>query len=491
MVALNLRAWIFLPVFGIACIASLAYVYSRPAVYLSTARLQIGAPEESADPISPAQTLISGTLLEKIAQRQGAIHPAALQEMLSAAPVSGTNLIELRAEGGERELLPRLLNVWIDVYRQGPGEVREAPSTAALDETRATVRQLQETLASRRRDIEAFRGTYDTASLERDESQAMVRLNGLNAALNDARVREVNAEARLNAMRESMAAGRAVRPPGERANTAELEKRALDLRERMKVTEQDYTPKYLAIDPGYKAARADLARLELQIEREQQSGAQQALRLAEEEMASARQAVLRVQTELAARKQEMQALSERIAEHTALVNELARVEEIYNAGNQRLAQLEVVKKATGPKVTVVDPPSVPDRPVYPDYASDAMLGVAGSGVVGLLAAWLFGSFRRTGMSRSTPLVPKSVETLRRVLSSAEVDALLAAAGPDSVPVIAALLGGRTAPADAPSAGQVESLIVRAARAANLASPAEVTAEVLRYTFVAHQMRQRG
>lgn len=519
MGALNLRARIFLPVFGIACLASLAYVFSRPAVYLSTARLQIEAPQDSPGLFSESLTLISGTLLEQVAQRQGGLHPAALREMLSAVPVSGSNVIELRAEGGERELLPRILSAWIEVYRQSHVEVRDQSSTAALDELRSTVRQLQENLATKRRGIEAFRSKHDIVSVERDENQSMARLKGLNTALNDARTREVNAEARLNAMRESAAAGRAVRPPGEKANIAELEKRALDLREKMKVLEQDYTPQYLAIDTGYKAMRANLTRLEQQIEREQQTGAQQAMQAAEDEAAGARQTILRLQTELAARKQEVQEFSARFAEHTALANELVRLEDAHNAENVRLAQFEMGSKATGPTLMVISQPSLPDRPVHPDYARDALLGVAGSGVFGLFAVWFVEFFRRSGVPQPAPpaqpiiqiaiapgaiaealfpaqgapapRLPEAAARLPRELSAAEVDALLAAAAPDRQPLIAALLGGRASPADALSAAEIDTLIADAAGAADLANPAEVTAEVLRYTFIAHQIRQRN
>src|SRR5688500_1288523 len=39
----NLRMWVFFPLFLIACSASVVYVFARPAIYLSTARLQLEA----------------------------------------------------------------------------------------------------------------------------------------------------------------------------------------------------------------------------------------------------------------------------------------------------------------------------------------------------------------------------------------------------------------------------------------------------------------
>jgi len=47
----------------------------------------------------------------------------------------------------------------------------------------------------------------------------------------------------------------------------------------MKDFENDYTPQYLALDPKYKALRANLSRLEKQIETAQQTSAQQALQV--------------------------------------------------------------------------------------------------------------------------------------------------------------------------------------------------------------------
>ena len=348
--------------FVIACLASLAYVFSRPAVYLSSARLQFDPPQgerrndkadNSPNLLNAAQTLTGRGLFGDVMQRLAASGPVAsgaiasvdaLQGMLSALPVSGTNVIELRAEGSERELLPRILEAWIDVYLRSNVKAYDQSATAALEEVRGVVQQLQEGLVIKRREIEAFRKKFDIISLERDDNQSVARLKGLNAALNDARSREANAEARLNAMRESVAAGKTVQLPGDKAIIADLERRAIDLRDRMKDLESDFTQQFLALDKGYKAMRANLARLEQQIERERQKSAQQAMQVAEDELTSARQTALRLQKELAARKQEVQEFTARFAEHSALANELRRLEEAYNSRKERLKQLEMEQR---------------------------------------------------------------------------------------------------------------------------------------------------
>lgn len=525
--------------FVIACLASLAYVFSRPAVYLSSARLQFDPPQgerrndkadNSPNLLNAAQTLTGRGLFGDVMQRLAASGPVApgaiasvdaLQGMLSALPVSGTNVIELRAEGSERELLPRILEAWIDVYLRSNVKAYDQSATAALEEVRGVVQQLQEGLVIKRREIEAFRKKFDIISLERDDNQSVARLKGLNAALNDARSREANAEARLNAMRESVAAGKTVQLPGDKAIIADLERRAIDLRDRMKDLESDFTQRYLAADKGYKAMGANLARLEQQIERERQKSAQQAMQVAEDELMSARQTALRLQKELAARKQEVQEFTARFAEHSALANELRRLEEGYNSRKERLQQLEMEQKAAGPKVTVLSEPSIPDRALRPDYSRDALIGVAGSGVLGLLAVWFVEFFRRSGVPQPlppgqpiiqiaiapgaisaaltsaigahAPRLPETVARLQRVLSGPEVDALLSAAPPESRPVIAALLSGRAPPSDsqgAPvSSADLQELVARAASDAGLENPAEVTTDVLRQTYLGYLVRQ--
>jgi len=495
-------------VFAIACLASLAYVFSRPAVYVSSARLQIEAPpgngrlrldalpsasriQNDARPgqrdsdrgdnapglLTEAQALTSGALLDKIVQqleRSGSsaadsIGSAdALRRMLSAVPVAGTNVIELRGEGGNREVLPKILSAWIEVYRQSHVNAYGESSTAKVDEMRSAVEQLRQNLVAKRQAIEQFRTKSNIVSLESEQNESMAQLKCLNTALNEARSREVNAEARLNAMRDSVAAGRAVARPEDKKIIADLEDRAIDLRDSMKDLENDYSPAYLAIDPKYKSLRANLTRLEQQIERERQSSAQQTVHGAEEELASARQTVVRLQKELAGRKRGAQDFTTQFAEHSALANELRRLEESYDAAKERLTQLEIEKKGVGPTVTVLSQPSVPDHALRPDYWRDTLLAIAGAGVLGLIAVWFVEFFMRSGVLQPAPATqpifqiayapngmphavpvlgapaPRLLEAsakLPRELSGPEVHALWAAASPDARLVIAALLGG--------------------------------------------------
>src|SRR5688572_4986752 len=89
----NLRTRVFIPVFALACLTGLAYVFSRPPVYVSQARLQVEAPrgqrqeaprgqrqeadvDRSAYLLTAAQTLTSGSVLEATLEQVRGAYPS-------------------------------------------------------------------------------------------------------------------------------------------------------------------------------------------------------------------------------------------------------------------------------------------------------------------------------------------------------------------------------------------------------------------------------
>jgi polysaccharide biosynthesis transport protein len=529
--------------------------------------------------LTEVQALTSAALFEKVVQQvrkelpdttRAAVSVNTLNGMLSAVAIPGTNVIELRGEGNKHEFLARILTAWIEAYRQSHLKAHSQSAVAALEESRSADEQLRTKLAEKRRDLEQYRKRHGIVSLEREENQAMARLKSLTVALNDARTREANAEGRLNAMPEAVAAGKSLDRPNDKAIIANLETRAIDLRERITDLEQDYTPQYLALDGKHKALRANLERLEQQIERTKGASAAQAIQAGEEELTSARRTAVRLREELTTRKQEIQNFTARFAEHSALVNELKSLEDLHNSGKQRLAQLEIESKGSAPRVMVLSAPSVPERPDRPDYWRDALIVILASGALGLTAVWFVEFFKRSGIGPLEPVthpviqiaypsgqmldmnpaalgtspklqLPSSVARAPRELSIPEVRALWDAGSHDARLVIAGLFGGLTlnevaslryeqvTPDDgsirlpgttnrsmvvrAPlkrllverrrsegallvdahgeplSAADLEGLIACAACDAGLAYPTEVSAEVLRHTYVAYLIRQ--
>jgi succinoglycan biosynthesis transport protein ExoP len=127
----------FLLGFVLCSTLGLYYVLQRPAVYRASASLltvaqpdvdQPGIESDVQHVAVQRQLLLGQPLLEEVLRRlEQAANPAdaagglgidQLMPMLEVVPVPETNLVELRAEGPDPALLPRLVNTWIDVYVQ-------------------------------------------------------------------------------------------------------------------------------------------------------------------------------------------------------------------------------------------------------------------------------------------------------------------------------------------------------------------------------------
>ena len=134
------RFIIFVSVFLICALVSVAYNYSRPAIYRSSATLLTSAmtaidSESKAVDIQHVaiqkQILLGHELVAETLSRLKAANtsdtlltltPADIQKLLNVEPIAQTNLVEIQAEGRDPEFLPLLINTWIDVYLDARAE---------------------------------------------------------------------------------------------------------------------------------------------------------------------------------------------------------------------------------------------------------------------------------------------------------------------------------------------------------------------------------
>jgi uncharacterized protein involved in exopolysaccharide biosynthesis len=402
-----LRLVVFLAVFVAVAGGGVLYDYSRPATYRATSRLSVEPPAVTDDvaakaqfAVSEAQALRRSELLQLVASRlkesfgPAAIPPEELERRLSVDTIPQTSVIELRAEGADRNQLVAALVAWVDVYTGSRKDADRQDGTEAADEARHALMVAQKAVDDKRREMDSFRQRHGIVSVERDENPGAARLKGLHNSLNDASTREVNAEAKLKAVNESIGQGKGVTRASDKAAISNLELRAVDLRDRLKDLEQDFTAQYLAMDPKYKALRANLARLEQQIEQERDRSQKAALHEAQEEYSGAQRAVQRIREQAEALKQESQSFSTRFVELRRMGVELEQLQEARKSAADRLAKLETARKPAAVKIRVLSAPIAGDEPISPNYARDAMIALGAGVLLALGAVWLMDFLRR-------------------------------------------------------------------------------------------------
>jgi succinoglycan biosynthesis transport protein ExoP len=486
--AMNRRVAIFVCTLVVLATAGLAYTYSITPTYVASARIQIepgtnsDKPQESAAFVAnQVQTLTSNEMYERLVSaisRKSEFWKYSsvprLRESLSAFQLPGTNVIELQARGAERERLPELLELWAAAYIDSRGTRGTVDRELGIEDARKTVVALENRVSRKRTELDQFRRRNGIVSPEREENEVAAEMKSVTLALNDARNKAIEAESRLSTAKASMADGKPVYRAQDKASVAQMEQRLLELRQKLKDQEVNFTPQYLAMEPSVKALHANIQQLEQQIEETRRGSQQGALAEAAQDLVAAQKNVSRLQAQLAQRRDDALKFTSRFAEHKAQSNDLAQLEAQLTQAKQRLALLERNERGREPTYELLGHPAVPEKPVDPDYVlyTAGTLGLAL--IAGLLAVLLVEflnprpkpepSFqpiiqiaypalpggmpsRLAGTVATLPgsaqLLPAPHATGQRELSIAEVYALWEAATSDGRLALACLFSGLT------------------------------------------------
>lgn len=398
------RRWrLFLGVLLLATAIGVAIVYGRPPVYRAAASVLTVKPKavdmrsQEADIEHVAiqgRLLLGEELLGRLSQRltdEGEADIAGverLRAMLAVVPVPGTNLLELRADGGDPGQLQRLVNRWAESYEGFRAEEIEAATgrtTAELEDQQAG---LQGRIDAARAELRAFREANDIVSLERGENRSLAALKGLNDSLNKAREQLIAARARAIAVDEAIARGETVIPSEQKAEIARMQLVLQTARLRLADLRQRYTEAYIERDPNLKALPDEIRAME--------KGLAQTLSLAGATVRDeALQAVEAAEVSVAALEQDLteqqarvQLFTEQFKAFKGLEENLARLEALHADSLERLAQIQVGNLKKYPPIQIVEWARVPERPVYPDYERDLMIALAASLTLALFVTWL-------------------------------------------------------------------------------------------------------
>jgi uncharacterized protein involved in exopolysaccharide biosynthesis len=472
---------LFLAVLVVAGLAGLGYVFSRPPVYDSTASLIIKPP--AGDPAAAAPGLHQHALLAPAFLKRllpdlphGApVSVAGLGAMLRVEVPPQSSALALTAEGPVPDVLPAILDAWIGRYREELTASQGRDTAGATRELEDELAGLSARIESQRQGLDAFRAEHDIVSMERDENRILARLKGLSAALDRADEAEAAAAAELRTLHQAIALGKPVGPPRDERELSNLQARATDLGEQLRQLESVYTQRYLELDPKAQALRERLTLIEGQMARRRSAISQGAVAETEHELAMAREQRDALTQELQAQKKLAGNFQTRFAEHEALREELAQLEQMYRDTQQRLVEFQVAEAAQHPRVELLEPPSQPESPVRPDYWRDAGVVVAGALLLALLTVighdFLLGRERRrrgggspvfvavgsgsagAGLTAPTsgpelpaaPVAPALDQPPARELSALELQALLASGDDTARELIGMLLCGLDVP----------------------------------------------
>lgn len=388
----------------------MAFTFLRPAVYLSTATLSVSRRTTSSEQ-NPAYDTSQQDISILAVQRHLASNPSVIADvferfaeqfesgnferadgsvpdfaevtkMLSAYAVPETNLLELRAEGGQPAELTYLVQTWIDVFLAGQANAERQTAQSTSQAIEKQRNELESRVAAKRDELAAFRETYDIASIQREENRTLARLNGLTKSLAAAEEAEATATARVEALEATLKAGLPIQPSEADQVLAEMETRAAEAHAWLREREAVATSTYLDQDKRVVKVKEFVELLDRAIQERHAKLGERELSNAQLEMAAAQKTVAKLRDELAKQEQVVAEFTTRFAEHEALVEDLRQLESLHRQLQERAVQTEVVREALPPELSVTQNATIPQRPIRPDYDRDALITLG----VSLLAA---------------------------------------------------------------------------------------------------------
>lgn len=408
--AMHRRPWfhsprfiIFVAVFLVGMAVSLTYVYSRPPIYrcsatvLTTEMTAIDRDSSVADIQHVAiqkQTLLGEDIIAEILSRlkassAKAVPPqlslADIRSFLDVAPIPETNLVEIRAEGPDPELLPLLINTWIDVYFEARADEIKKLTSNTTGTLEVELAGLTDKINSARADLELFRSNNDILSSGREENETLARLNGLTASLNKALDDEVRAKANLDAVKAAIANHETVVPDQDQGSLQNLENRLQELREKLAEFDKRFTRDYLNLQPTLKVIPEQIKKLEAEIRLKHREGKGIVLIEAEKDYAAAQQTVKEIRAQLKEHKEQAAKFTSKFAEYETKKTDLDGLEKLYREMKERLVQIETSHKEKYPQVTVSNGAYLSSEPVRPNYSRDAIIAIAGTLLLALFS----------------------------------------------------------------------------------------------------------
>lgn len=434
----NRRILLFLAILALSLAASLAYVWMRAPIYESKASLLTVSPEAAENPqerstvsvhrlrtegkgmlpsinltteleasreagnsehvIMQQQILLGVPVLEATLRRLQDQDEAAelrrlnlgdLGRMLSVEVVPQTNLVELKAQGSQPKLLAPVVNAWIDAYQSLREQSTRESASRNYEFLGDEYRQLDKKIEEKREALEQFRAANDIQAQTDSEGTPMVRLKGLNDALNKAIDEAAKAKAKLKAVQAAIARGEPIMPDEEAAGLENLEKRAQELRETEKDLLSRYTSAYVQMNPQHRQVAEKLAQVESLIREKTETGKRSMLSQAEQAQASTEQTVEELQRKVEEAKRESSEFSKRFAQQETMRADLDRLEEMRRDLQEKLARIESNPDNGYPPLQVVGRAYPPLAPAFPRYWRDSGIALAGSLSLALAFVWLF------------------------------------------------------------------------------------------------------
>jgi uncharacterized protein involved in exopolysaccharide biosynthesis len=406
-----LRLRIFSLTFLAVAAVGLVYTFTQPVSYQSHAVLLASGPVSGDEALSlrnaqeiarQQHLLFSHDLMAKTGQRLvssgfGNQGPVTLRGMLDVQVDAGSSRVTITARGNDADLLPRIVNSWIDVYQE---ELAAEAEAAATVEPQATDKPLPDELVLLDRELALAKSeleTFDASNMPGlqtlDKNELKSRRRELERAVSTAAKQEEKTRAVLLDIQDDIARGKTVIPRGELREIAKLERRLETQENKLADLDARYTRAFLELDPNLRDLPEEIEELRAEIERLTEEGNRNVMLEARDEYRDAQRVHASAGSEFNAFKQRDVDSASLSAQRSTLLQALEDLEKQRRDTTARLATTGSLPAAEMPRLPQLRVESrAGDSEVLDggDTTSNAIIALAAALVAALFATWLYG-----------------------------------------------------------------------------------------------------
>jgi succinoglycan biosynthesis transport protein ExoP len=298
----------------------------------------------------------------------------------------GTRLIDITVTGQDPTLAAQLSQAVVAEYIRLNFEQKVEASRPAHGYMTGELERLKRKLEDSEQKLQAYREEKHAVSLEQTQNIVVESLKDLNKSLSEARNARIKLEADVAAVAQSQDR------PGQLLAMAGIGSLPDVVALKQSVAEKEaalasLAERYDARHPTYLQAQSELAKLTLSLTKAAQ-GAAEHLKTS---LNAAQETEQKLESALKAQEKQALELSHISIQYNTLVREVESDRTLYDAVLKQFKETQIVQGVEQGAVRVVEPATVPDRPVSPRksgaLAVALLLGLAGGTLTTLVPAW--------------------------------------------------------------------------------------------------------
>ncbi len=420
------RLKIFTVSFLFCFILGLIINYSRPPVYQSNATLLTSAAtavDQSSGDVDlqhvtiQKQKLLGAELLSETLARIKSVDSNLqgfdltlqdIRNMLNVESIEETNLLNMFAQGPVPEILPVVINTWIDVYLDARALSIKNSTHNTVEQVKSELTELENKIKQSRKELELFRKEHDISSITREENELPTTLKSLTEAFNEANENAVKTKARLDAINRAIANDQTVVPEQEQGSLRDLEKRHQELTEKLAEFDKRFTRDYLALQPSLKYLPEQIKKLERAIKKKRNRGKSIVWTEASRDYQAAKQVLANIRQQLDEHKKKAARFNNLFSRHKKLMDDLESLEEMDRETRDRLIKIESKQFEKYPQVDVVERASINLQAISPNYNYGALIVLIVSLVLAFFTVWMSEFLMQDKTEQSGFIFPISV-----------------------------------------------------------------------------------